>query len=114
MSAALFRSLTGQTPKRRRLTDGDEADRRRLHGGLADEPRQGRLDVCRLACLGRVLRQSRTREGARDDRRSSLSKLVHGHGDGTHKLPIRADIRRAIGKEAGATATIRLEERLEH
>ena len=33
-------------------------------------------------------------------------------GDGTHKLPIRADIRRAIGKEAGDTATIQLEERL--
>ena len=33
-------------------------------------------------------------------------------GDGTHKLPIKADIRRAIGKEAGDTATIRLEERL--
>jgi hypothetical protein len=34
-------------------------------------------------------------------------------GDGTHKLPIRADVRRAIGKEAGDTATIRLEERIE-
>jgi hypothetical protein len=33
-------------------------------------------------------------------------------GDGTHKLPIRADIRRAIGKEAGDTAEIHLEERL--
>ena len=33
-------------------------------------------------------------------------------GDGTHKLPIKADIRRAIGKEAGDTATIQLEERL--
>ena len=33
-------------------------------------------------------------------------------GDGTHKLPIRADVREAIGKEAGDTATIRLEERL--
>lgn len=33
-------------------------------------------------------------------------------GDGTHKLPIKADIRRAIGKEAGDTATIELEERL--
>jgi hypothetical protein len=33
-------------------------------------------------------------------------------GNGTHKLPIKADIRRAIGKEAGDTATIRLEERL--
>ena len=33
-------------------------------------------------------------------------------GDGTHKLPIKADVRRAIGKEAGDTATIQLEERL--
>ena len=33
-------------------------------------------------------------------------------GDGTHKLPIKADIRRAIGKEAGDKATIQLEERL--
>ena len=35
-------------------------------------------------------------------------------GDGTHKLPIKADIRRAIGKEAGDSATIQLEERLAH
>ena len=33
-------------------------------------------------------------------------------GDGTHKLPIKADVRRAIGKKAGDTATIQLEERL--
>ncbi len=34
-------------------------------------------------------------------------------GDGTHKLPIKADIRKAIGKEAGTSVTIRLEERVE-
>ena len=34
-------------------------------------------------------------------------------GDGTHKLPIRAGLRRAIGKEAGQRVTVRLEERLE-
>jgi hypothetical protein len=34
-------------------------------------------------------------------------------GDGTHKLPVKADIRRAIGKEAGDTVTIRLLERLD-
>jgi hypothetical protein len=33
-------------------------------------------------------------------------------GDGTHKLPVKADIRRAIGKEAGDTVTVTLQERL--
>jgi uncharacterized protein DUF1905 len=33
-------------------------------------------------------------------------------GDGTHKLPVKADIRKAIGKEAGQRVTVRLEERL--
>jgi hypothetical protein len=33
-------------------------------------------------------------------------------GDGTHKLPVKAEVRRAIGKEAGDTVTVRLEERL--
>jgi Domain of unknown function (DUF1905) len=34
-------------------------------------------------------------------------------GDGTHKLPIKADVRRAIGKEVGETVTVRLDERIE-
>jgi hypothetical protein len=33
-------------------------------------------------------------------------------GDGTHKLPVKAEIRRAIGKDAGDTVTVRLQERL--
>ena len=33
-------------------------------------------------------------------------------GDGTHKLPVSAAIRRAIGKQAGDRVTVRLEERL--
>jgi hypothetical protein len=34
-------------------------------------------------------------------------------GDGTHKLPVRTDVRKAIGKEAGDVVTVRLQERLE-
>ena len=34
-------------------------------------------------------------------------------GDGNHKLPVKAAVRRAIGKEAGDTVTIRLLERVE-
>ncbi|MFD6187826.1 DUF1905 domain-containing protein [Streptomyces sp. NPDC060275] len=33
-------------------------------------------------------------------------------GDGRHKLPVRADVRKAIGKEEGDTVTVRLVERL--
>ena len=33
-------------------------------------------------------------------------------GDGTHKLAVKADVRKVIGKEAGDTVTIRLEERI--
>ena len=33
-------------------------------------------------------------------------------GDGTHKLPVKADVRKAIGKEAGQTVKVNLDERL--
>ena len=34
-------------------------------------------------------------------------------GDGTHMLPVKAEVRKAIGKQAGDTVSVRLEERLE-
>jgi hypothetical protein len=34
-------------------------------------------------------------------------------GDGTHMLPIKADIRKVIGKEEGDSVTILLQERIE-
>src|SRR5687768_2949583 len=33
-------------------------------------------------------------------------------GDGTHRLPVRAKLRKAIGKEAGETVHIRIDERI--
>jgi hypothetical protein len=34
-------------------------------------------------------------------------------GDGTHKLPIKAALRKAIGKEAGDRVTVHLQQRLD-
>jgi hypothetical protein len=34
-------------------------------------------------------------------------------GNGTHKLPVKADIRRAIGKNVGETVKVVLEERIQ-
>jgi len=34
-------------------------------------------------------------------------------GDGTHKLPVKADVRKAIGKQAGDTVDVQLLERIE-
>ena len=33
-------------------------------------------------------------------------------GDGTHKLPVKASVRKAIGKDAGDTVVVRLDERI--
>jgi hypothetical protein len=33
-------------------------------------------------------------------------------GDGTHRLPVKANLRKVIGKEAGDTVHVRIDERI--
>ena len=41
-----------------------------------------------------------------------FESALMAQGDGTHRLPVKADIRKAIGKEAGDTVRVRLNERI--
>jgi len=41
-----------------------------------------------------------------------FESALMAQGDGTHRLPVKADIRKAIGKEAGDTVRVRLDERI--
>ena len=40
------------------------------------------------------------------------AKTTGAQGDGTHRLPVKAKLRKAIGKEAGATVRVRIDERI--
>jgi hypothetical protein len=41
-----------------------------------------------------------------------LESAFMAQGDGTHRLPVKADIQKAIDKSAGDTVTVRLDERI--
>jgi hypothetical protein len=41
-----------------------------------------------------------------------FTSALMAQGDGTHRLPVKATLRKAIGKEAGDTVHVRIDERI--
>ena len=44
--------------------------------------------------------------------RDSFDGALMAQGDGTHRLPVKANLRKAIGKEAGDRVHVRIDARI--
>lgn len=85
---------------------------KKLSAKLQKSPKKGGWTYVVRPVIGEVFWNSWAGEGEGyfdgHPFRSSFMAL----GDGRHKLPVKEDIRKAIGKNVGDTVTISLEERL--
>jgi Domain of unknown function (DUF1905) len=43
---------------------------------------------------------------------NATARALLAQGDGTHRLPVKAALRKTIGKEAGDTVHVRIDERI--
>ncbi len=80
---------------------------------LQKSPAKGGQHLCRLARVGRVLRDPGSGEGPGTIDGHPFQGSFMAIGDGMHKLPFKADVRKAISKQAGDTVTVVLEERID-
>jgi hypothetical protein len=70
------------------------------------------MDVCRDARRRHIFWSSRRRKSPGHYRWFPFESSFMPMGDGVQMLPIKADIRKTIGKEVGATVEVIILERL--
>jgi Domain of unknown function (DUF1905) len=63
--------------------------------------------------VGKILWNTRTGEGEGQDRGACVSCVVYDDGCGKHTLPVKAEIRKAMGKDVGDLVTVKFKERIE-
>ena len=79
---------------------------KRFTATLEKSPAEGRLDLCRHAGVGGVLRHPRARQGARSRRRPAVRECVHGARRWPPQAADQGRAARAIAKKPGDRVTV--------